>query len=153
VVDEQLSCLRHRGPDAQGRFEGSGGTVAQNRLATIDLVAGDPPITHEDDSVAAVLNGEMYNFRELRSELMAQGHGFSSSGDTELLAHLAQEMSALHLAQRLAGMFAFATWGERRHRLLLGIGCNPAPQAGLQPMTACRKATPLGQRRPADACV
>src|SRR5687768_14981878 len=66
VIDAQMPLLEHRGPDAHGHFEGSGGVIAQNRLAIIDLVSGDPPITNEDRSVAVVLNGEIYNFRELR---------------------------------------------------------------------------------------
>src|SRR5215203_3700278 len=74
VIDAQLSLLHHRGPDARGFFAGTGGTIAQNRLAVIDLQTGDPPITNEDGRVAAVLNGEIYNFRELRSELRKQGH-------------------------------------------------------------------------------
>ena len=120
VVDEQLSCLRHRGPDARGYFAGSGGFVAQNRLAIIDLVTGDPPITNEDESIAAVLNGEIYNFRELRSDLKARGHQFGSTGDTEALVHLAEDVPGVELARRLEGMFAFAIWDERRRRLLLG---------------------------------
>src|ERR687894_2627095 len=91
LVDAQLPLLEHRGPDAHGSFEGSRGVIAQNRLAIIDLVHGDPPITNEDRSVATVLNGEIYNFRELRSELVRRGHEFRSSGDTEVIAHLAEE--------------------------------------------------------------
>jgi asparagine synthase (glutamine-hydrolysing) len=120
VVEQQLARLDHRGPDARGHFASSSGEIAQNRLAIIDLVTGDPPITNEDDSIAVVLNGEIYNFRELRSQLRAQGHEFSSRGDTEVLAHLAEDAPPVQLAQRLDGMFAFAIWDERRHRLTLG---------------------------------
>ena len=70
------------------------GVISQNRLAIIDLVTGDPPITNEDGSVAAVLNGEIYNFRELRDELRRAGHEFGSQGDTEVIAHLAEDHSA-----------------------------------------------------------
>src|SRR5436190_1971313 len=64
VADAQIAMLQHRGPDAHGSFASESATIAQNRLAIIDLVSGDPPITNEDQSVAVVLNGEIYNFRE-----------------------------------------------------------------------------------------
>src|SRR3954452_8092099 len=85
VVEAQIALLEHRGPDAFGSFAGSGAVIAQNRLAIIDLVTGDPPITNEDGRVAVVQNGEIYNFAQLRSELEAAGHTFSSHGDTETI--------------------------------------------------------------------
>src|SRR4051812_2497740 len=88
-VADQLAALEHRGPDAHGHFDGKSGLIAQNRLAIIDLVHGDPPITNEDRSIATVLNGEIYNYRRLRDDLVREGHEFSSSGDTEVIAHLA----------------------------------------------------------------
>jgi asparagine synthase (glutamine-hydrolysing) len=120
VVAQQLERLDHRGPDARGHFTGTGGVVAQNRLSIIDLVTGDPPITNEDGSVAAVLNGEIYNFLQLRSELQAGGHSFASAGDTEVIAHLAEDDGPVEMAQRLDGMFSFAVWDDRRRRLVLG---------------------------------
>jgi asparagine synthase (glutamine-hydrolysing) len=120
VVDKQLSLLHHRGPDARGSFVASGGRIGQNRLAIIDLVRGDPPITNEDGSVAAVLNGEIYNFRDIRGELERGGHRLHSRGDTEVIAHLAEELEPVSLCQRLDGMFAFAAWDETRGRLIIG---------------------------------
>jgi len=120
IVDEQLRLLHHRGPDAAGAFERRHAVVAQNRLAIIDLVDGDPPIHTEDGSIGVVLNGEIYNYRELREELAAAGHAFSSHGDTEVIAHLGEELEPRELATRLDGMFAFALWDERRSRLVLG---------------------------------
>jgi asparagine synthase (glutamine-hydrolysing) len=128
VVDAQLAALEHRGPDARGSFRGTQATIAQNRLAIIDLVTGDPPITNEDRMVAVVLNGEIYNFRELREELLERGHELHSRGDTEVIAHLAEELPPIELARRLDGMFAFAVWDERRGRLVLGrdrVGKKP----------------------------
>jgi asparagine synthase (glutamine-hydrolysing) len=128
VVDAQLPLLHHRGPDASGVFEFADGAIAQNRLAIIDLVTGDPPIQTEDGTVAVVLNGEIYNFRELREELRGRGHEFSSVGDTEVIAHLAEDLQPVQLARRLLGMFAFAVWDERRSRLVLGrdrVGKKP----------------------------
>src|SRR5215218_8234407 len=121
IVEAQLDRLDHRGPDARGSFEGSRGVIGQNRLAIIDLVRGDPPITNEDRSLAVVLNGEIYNFLQLREELVRSGHRFDSHGDTEVIAHLAEELDdPVALARRLDGMFAFAVWDERRGRLVLG---------------------------------
>lgn len=115
-----MASQQHRGPDAQGHFDGGRGVVGQNRLSIIDLVNGDPPITNEDGAIGAVLNGELYNFRELRDELRHVGHELSSDGDTEVLAHLAEDHDAGSLACRLDGMFAFATWDKQRERLQLG---------------------------------
>ena len=128
VIEAQLDLLHHRGPNARGHFDGTDGLVGQNRLSIIDLVTGDPPITNEDRTVAVVLNGEIYNFRELREELRRAGHEFGSEGDTEVIAHLAEDLSPVELARRLDGMFGFAVWDERRRRLVLGrdrVGKKP----------------------------
>jgi asparagine synthase (glutamine-hydrolysing) len=120
TVEAQLACQNHRGPDAEGHFAGGRGIVAQNRLAIIDVAGGDPPITNEKGSVGAVLNGEIYNFRELRRSLEARGHRFATIGDTEVIAHLAEDQEAVRLARELDGMFAFAVWDRPRERLMLG---------------------------------
>jgi asparagine synthase (glutamine-hydrolysing) len=128
VAAAQLAVLEHRGPDAQGSFAGQTAVIAQNRLAIIDLVTGDPPMTNEDGTVAVALNGEIYNFADLRAELAGRGHQFRSRGDTEVIAHLAEELPPVELARRLDGMFAFAVWDERRRRLVLGrdrVGKKP----------------------------
>ncbi len=127
-IDRQLGQLRHRGPDAAGRFASARGVIAQNRLAVIDLETGDPPITDEAGEIGAVLNGEIYNFRSLREELRLAGHRLRSRGDTEVIAHLAENLSAVELARRLDGMFAFAVWDARREQLILGrdrVGKKP----------------------------
>lgn len=120
AVAAQLACQRHRGPDAEGYFDGGSGVIAQNRLSIIDLVHGDPPITNEDGTVGAVLNGEIYNFRALQDELRGAGHVLRTDGDTEVLAHLAEAHDAVSLARKLDGMFAFAVWDRRRERLVVG---------------------------------
>lgn len=128
AVGEQLASQRHRGPDAEGYFSGERGVIAQNRLSIIDLVRGDPPITNEDETVGAVLNGEIYNFRRLREELEGRGHRLGTDGDTEVLAHLAEEHDAVAIARKLDGMFAFAVWDRKRERLTLGrdrVGKKP----------------------------
>jgi asparagine synthase (glutamine-hydrolysing) len=128
AIQEQLVCQRHRGPDAAGEFLSGPAAIAQNRLSIIDLDTGDPPITNEDGTIGAVLNGEIYNFAALREQLLANGHRLSSHGDTEVIAHLAESLDAVALARTLDGMFAFAVWDARRERLVLGrdrVGKKP----------------------------
>ena len=115
-----LECLEHRGPDSAGWYRLAGAHIGQNRLAIIDLVTGDPPISNEDGSVGVVLNGEIYNFSRLRAGLAERGHELRTTGDTEVIAHLAEELSPVELAQALEGMFAFAIYDKSRDRLVLG---------------------------------
>ena len=112
--------LQHRGPDSVGAFAGQGAAVAQSRLRVIDLVTGDPPIANEDGTIGVALNGEIYNYRALRATLEQAGHRFVSTGDTEVLAHLAEDLDPVDMCRRLDGMFAFALWDDRRRRLVLG---------------------------------
>ena len=120
AVQGQLRLLEHRGPDASGIFASGEGVVGQTRLAVIDLFTGDPPMTSEHGALGAVLNGELYNFRSLKRRLERAGHVFSSAGDTEVIAHLAEDAEPAELARHLDGMFAFATWDTKRRRLVLG---------------------------------
>lgn len=115
----QLGLLEHRGPDAAGVVSVGRAVLGQQRLAVIDLVTGDPPITNEDESVAVAFNGEIYNFRGVRAWLSRLGHQFTTSGDTEVIVHLAEEVSPLQLAHDLEGMFAFAVYDNRQRRLIL----------------------------------
>ena len=119
-VDRLLGHLVHRGPDAHGVHGRANAAVGQTRLAIIDLITGDPPIANEDGSIGAALNGEIYNYRGLRAELGHDGHRLATQGDTEVIAHLAEDHSPVELARKLDGMFAFATWDEGRQRLILG---------------------------------
>ena len=119
-AERQLRCLEHRGPDSWGVYERGPATVGQTRLAVIDLVRGDPPITNEDASVGVALNGEIYNYRSLQEQLRGSGHRLATGCDTEVLAHLAEDIEPVELARCLEGMFAFAVWDERRQRLTLG---------------------------------
>ena len=117
LVERMCAALEHRGPDARGvHAEGPVGLGIQ-RLRVIDLEGGDQPIYNEDGTVAVVLNGEIYNFRELRRRLEAAGHRFRTDGDTEVIVHLYEEEGA-DCVRSLDGMFAFALWDEPRRRLL-----------------------------------
>lgn len=108
----------HRGPDSEGLMVASGVALGMRRLAIIDLVTGEQPAFNEDKSVAVVLNGEIYNYRELRDHLEKKGHSFRSASDTEVLPHLYEEYGD-ELVQELNGMFAFALWDFKRRRLLI----------------------------------
>jgi asparagine synthase (glutamine-hydrolysing) len=117
-ISNMLETIVHRGPDGCGRLDRPGLAMGMRRLAIIDLAGGDQPIYNEDLSVGVVFNGEIYNFRELRTELERQGHRFGTRADTEVLVH-AYEQWGDDMLHRLVGMFAFALWDERRRRLLV----------------------------------
>ncbi|HFD80518.1 MAG TPA: asparagine synthase (glutamine-hydrolyzing) [Gammaproteobacteria bacterium] len=111
-----LDALRYRGPDDEGIYTGHGATLGQRRLSIIDLAGGHQPIPNEDKSAWIVCNGEIYNYREIRKELIEKGHRFSTNSDSEVVLHLYEELGD-RCVERLRGMFAFAIWDEERQRL------------------------------------
>jgi asparagine synthase (glutamine-hydrolysing) len=111
-----ISALRHRGPDDEGIWYGSQVCLGMRRLSVIDLSTGHQPIFNEDRSVCVVYNGEIYNFQELRQELAAAGHQFTTESDTEVIVH-GWEQWGEDVASRMNGMFAFALWDESRRLL------------------------------------
>ena len=113
-ADELLATVRHRGPDSSGSFAHDIAWVGQTRLAIIDVPGGDPPICNEDGTVGVALNGEIYNFRELRSELRERGHVFSTGCDTEAIVHLAEELDPVALAARVWRACSRSPCGTRR---------------------------------------
>jgi asparagine synthase (glutamine-hydrolysing) len=129
VEELQAMCaaLVSRGPDDEGTFVGEGAGLAMRRLSIIDLETGHQPVSNEDESVWVVLNGEIYNYRELRSDLERRGHRFATATDTEVIVHLYEERGD-DCVHALRGMFAFALWDGPRRRLLLArdrLGIKP----------------------------
>lgn len=121
------ATLVHRGPDDQGCYVSGQIGLAMRRLSIIDLAAGQQPISNEDGSLWIVYNGEIYNYPELRSELISRGHRFKTNSDTEVIVHLYEETGE-KCVDRLNGMFAFALWDSRRRELFLArdrLGIKP----------------------------
>ena len=118
------AALAHRGPDDEGFLEAVTRDgerrvgLAHRRLSIIDLDTGHQPMANEDGTVQIVFNGEIYNFPELRDELIARGHAFRTRSDTETIVHAYEEWGP-PCVTRFRGMFAFAIWDARRERLLL----------------------------------
>jgi asparagine synthase (glutamine-hydrolysing) len=127
LVRRMTATLTHRGPDADGYLFADGLGLGHRRLSIIDLSTGDQPVYNEDRTKAVLLNGEIYNFRELRAELLARGHRFATASDTEAIVHAWEEFGDACVT-RLRGMFALALWDGRRRRLLLArdrVGKKP----------------------------
>src|SRR5205823_12919909 len=117
-VQQMCQTIVHRGPDDEGIYLHGRAGLGMRRLSIIDLSTGHQPIHNEDRNIWVVFNGEIYNFPELRPELEARGHHFSTHSDTETIVHLYEEMGA-ECVQKLRGMFAFALWDDRRQTLLI----------------------------------
>ncbi len=114
VLREMAEVITHRGPDSEGYYLDDGVAMAFRRLSIIDLESGSQPIYNEDRSLVLMFNGEIYNYRELRRELLEAGHAFYTETDSEVLVHGFEQWGE-ELLPRLRGMFAFAIWntGDR----------------------------------------
>jgi asparagine synthase (glutamine-hydrolysing) len=117
-LQRMLDLIAHRGPDGAGTHTARGVAVGMRRLSIIDLAGGAQPIWNEDASIAVVFNGEIYNYLELRTELVEAGHEFSTHTDTEVLVHLYEDLGE-KMFGKLRGMFAFALLDTNTNRLLL----------------------------------
>lgn len=111
-------AIRHRGPDGAGQYANEGCHLAMRRLAIIDLKTGDQPVFNEDGRIGIFFNGEIYNYRELREELLKQGHQFQTDSDTEVLVHLYEE-KGVEMLPLLKGMFAFCLFDKTDNTYLL----------------------------------
>ncbi len=122
-----VEIQRHRGPDGDGMLIDGPMAMGMRRLSIIDLAGGDQPIFNEDGTIAVVFNGEIYNYIELRQELIQKGYRFATNSDTETLVHLYEEYGP-EMLPKLNGMFGFAIWDARRRRLLVArdrMGVKP----------------------------
>jgi len=127
LLRRMIDVINHRGPDGKGEYRSGPIGLGHTRLSIIDLSTGNQPMCNEDGTVWIVYNGEIYNFPELRAQLVARGHKFKSTTDTEVIIHLYEEFGAESVAQ-FRGMFAFALWDERKQSLLLArdrVGVKP----------------------------
>src|SRR5215813_9354673 len=107
LLARMTRAIYHRGPDADGYYLDGPAALGHRRLSIIDLAGGAQPMANEDDSVWVTYNGEIYNEPALRAELLARGHTFRTSSDTECLVHLYEEHGA-EFVRHLNGMFALA---------------------------------------------
>src|SRR5919109_487249 len=127
VLDLMCSAMLHRGPDEGGRYLDRHMGLGHRRLSIIDLSSGQQPMSNEDDTIWIVFNGEIYNYQEIREELLAQGHRFKTHSDTEVILHLYEDLEE-GVVSRLRGMFAFAIWDRKKQRLFIArdrLGIKP----------------------------
>lgn len=127
VLKKMNQVLAHRGPDDEGIYSDNYAGLAVRRLSIIDLNTGHQPIHNEDESIWLVLNGEIYNYKELRIELEGCGHRFYTNTDTEVIVHAYEEYGKNSVA-KLRGMFAFALWDRKRQIFILArdrLGIKP----------------------------
>ena len=118
LLQRMTDLQTHRGPDDRGFYRQGSVGLGMRRLSIIDVGGGHQPLANEDETIWIVFNGEIYNFRELRSTLEAAGHSFRTRSDTEIIVHAYEEWGFEALA-RLNGMFGLALWDQRKRRLLL----------------------------------
>ena len=122
-----LSAIAHRGPDDEGLYVRGRIGLGNRRLSIIDLAGGKQPISNEDGTIWIVLNGEIYNYRQLRKKLESDGHTFRTNSDTEIIVHLYEDVGE-RCVEQLSGMFALAIWDEPQQKLFLArdrIGQKP----------------------------
>ncbi len=118
ILKNMTDLIAHRGPDDASSYIDEGACLGFRRLSIIDLEAGRQPMTNEDDSLVLTFNGEIYNFRELREELIRLGHTFKTGADSEVLLHGYEEYKEA-LPEKLRGMFAFVIW-DKQNKTLFG---------------------------------
>ena len=119
TVTRMNEAIVHRGPDGEGRYTNEFSSLAMRRLSIIDLDSGDQPIWNEDMSCCVFMNGEIYNYRQLKSELQEKGHKFKTASDTEVLVHLYEE-EGVEMVSRLKGMFTFCIYDVKHQNYIFG---------------------------------
>ncbi|MCA1608694.1 MAG: asparagine synthetase B, partial [Acidobacteria bacterium] len=118
VLHSMCERIVHRGPDSEGLWTDDRVALGMRRLSIIDLKTGDQPVFSCDRSVVVMMNGELYNYREVRADLEKRGHKFTTNSDTEILPHLYEEYGDA-LVDHVNGMYAFSLWDTRRKKLII----------------------------------
>ena len=118
VLHSMCETILHRGPNSEGLWIDDTVALGMRRLSIIDLVTGDQPVFNCDKSVVVMMNGELYNYREVRAELEKKGHKFTTKSDTEILPHLYEEYGD-GLLEHVNGMYAFSLWDARAKKLII----------------------------------
>ncbi|MDP3298333.1 MAG: asparagine synthase (glutamine-hydrolyzing) [Thermodesulfovibrionia bacterium] len=118
LMEIMCGIMKHRGPDGEGYYMEGPIALGHRRLSIIDLEGGKQPLSNEDGTVWITYNGEIYNFPELRKELIEKGHRFKTKSDTETIVH-AYEEYGVQCLEKLRGMFAFGIWDDKKKRLFL----------------------------------
>ena len=117
VIEKMMDRIKHRGPDASGKYVDEGIALGHRRLSIIDISSqGDQPIFDEDESLVLVFNGEIYNYLDIRAELVKAGHVFTTNTDSEVLIH-GYEQYGTKLLGKLRGMFSFVIWDKNKQEL------------------------------------
>ena len=127
LIHEMCQVIKHRGPDDDGFFFHKNIGLGMRRLSIIDLSTGKQPIYNEDGTIAVVLNGEIYNFQDLRTQLIAKGHRFKTRSDTEAIVHLFEDKGEA-CVHDLRGMFGFAVYDKKMDKLMVArdrMGIKP----------------------------
>ena len=117
VIGKMMATIKHRGPSSDGYYTNNEVALGFRRLSIIDLRGGSQPIYNEDKTRAIIFNGEIYNFKPLRKELIDAGHTFTTKADTEVLLHGYEEWGMDGLLKRVRGMFAFLIWDDNNKTL------------------------------------
>ena len=118
IVDQMLRAIKHRGPDGENKIVNDQVALGFNRLSFLDLQGGMQPISNEDRKITMICNGEIFNYQELKAELLAKGHQFKTGTDVEVVLHLYEEYGT-EFPKYLNGQFAIALYDERNKQLLL----------------------------------
>jgi len=127
LLHDMCNGLVHRGPDSSGFFEDNGIGLGIRRLSIIDVEGGNQPIQNEDGDIWTIFNGEIYNYKDIRQDLVSKGHKFRTNSDTETIVH-AYEQYGLDFVQHLRGMFAIAIRDRKRKKTILArdrLGIKP----------------------------
>jgi asparagine synthase (glutamine-hydrolysing) len=137
TLRRMLDSISHRGPDAEGMYRSGPVGLGHKRLKIIDLTTGQQPLCNEDGTVWIIYNGEVYNYKELTTDLVSRGHQFKTASDTEVIVHLYEEFGE-GCVTKLRGMFSFALWDDNKKILLLA-----RDRVGIKPLYYCQTAESL----------